>query len=346
MDQFLRNAWYVGAWAEELDEKPLGRTLLGEAIVFYRKADGGVAALQDRCPHRFVPLSLGKVKGDRIQCGYHGLCFDADGTCVDERFNDHIRSASQLKSYPVVERHSAIWIWMGDAEAQPELIPDFAFLDDKRFDVIRGRTPIQANYTLEIDNLMDLSHLDYLHLATIGNGSLSVGEYKAWQDGDEVHSDWWSPGCETPRQFLAYVDNAPVVDQWTDMRWNAPASVYLYNGVTRVGCPREEGYPVHQGHFATPETATSTHYFWSVARPDLGEPPQVREFVEAVTRRTFETEDTPMLEAQQRAMKSLDFWAERPVIFPEDSGAIRARRVLDKLIREEQRQNPVAEPAA
>jgi len=336
MTNFLRNAWYVAGWSNEVVNTPLGRTLLNEPVVFFRKSDGLIAALQDRCPHRFVPLSLGRVQGDRIACGYHGLCFESSGECIDDRFNDHIRNTARIRSYPVEERHSAIWIWMGDRPAEPDLIPDFAFLTDEKFETIRGLSAINANYLLEIDNLMDLSHLDYLHLATIGNGSLSIGEYKGWQDGETVHSDWWSPNCETPKQFLAYVNNEPIVDQWTNMRWNAPASVYLYNGVTKTGRPREEGYPVHQAHFATPETDVSTHYFWSVARLDLGEPKEITEMVEAITRQTFETEDAPMLEAQQRSMKSLDFWAERPVIFPEDNGAIRARRVLEKLIRREQ----------
>ena len=120
------------------------------------------------------------------------------------------------------------------------------------------------------------------------------------------------------------------------MRWTAPASVYLHNGVTPPGSPRAEGYEVHQAHFATPESATTTHYFWAIARPDRGEPPEVTEFVRAVSRQTFETEDKPTLEAQQRAMGGTDFWDQRPVIFPEDNGAIRARRVLEKLIRREQ----------
>ena len=169
----LRNAWYVAAWADELGDAPLGRALLDEKVVLFRQGDGAVAALADRCPHRFVPLSLGKVCDGQLTCGYHGLRF-----AVDERFNDHVRAASRRKSYPVVERHRAVWMWMGNEPARPDDIPDFAFLDDPGFEVISGVTAMAANYLLEIDNLMDLSHLDYLHLATIGNGSLSIGEYK------------------------------------------------------------------------------------------------------------------------------------------------------------------------
>lgn len=333
MTIFLRNGWYVAAWSNEIAEMPLARTLLNEKLVLFRGESGEVAALPDRCPHRFVPLSLGKVVGDTLRCGYHGLCFDSSGACVDERFNDHIRDAARLKPYPVVERHAAVWIWMGDMPADPSEIPDFAFLVDPKLDVIFGRTHVAANYQLEVDNLMDLSHLDHLHMGGLGNGSLSIGDYRPWQEGDVVHSDWWSPGCPTPPHFLDKVGNAPMVDQWTDMRWSAPASVYLYNGVTNVGMRKEDGFCIRQGHFATPETDRSTHYFWSVGAPVETVTHESRAHLEAFTRYAFEQEDRPMLEAQQRAMASNDFWAERPVIFPEDSGAIRARRVLEKLIR-------------
>ena len=80
---FMRNCWYVAAWDDEIGgETPLGRTLLGEPVVLFRAADGTAAALEDRCCHRHLPLSLGKVVGDNLQCGYHGLEFDTSGDCV------------------------------------------------------------------------------------------------------------------------------------------------------------------------------------------------------------------------------------------------------------------------
>ncbi len=340
MSGFLHNAWYVAAWSHEIGRAPLARTLLGKPVVFFRRSDGGVAALADRCPHRFVPLSRGKLEGDTLRCGYHGLCFEADGTCSDKRVNGQLKAAARLHVYPVEERHGAVWIWMGERRAEPNEIPDFAFQTDAAHHKMFGTTYMAANYTLEIDNLLDLSHLDHLHPGGPSNGHLTDGSYKAWQDHLTVHSDWWNPDCATPPFFMLYTEGEERVDQWAETRWDPPGSVYIRTGVTKRGQPREAGYEIQQGHFITPETETTTHYLWSLAFPNRGEPPEFVAAVEGAVRITFDDEDRPMLEAQQRAMRGTDFWAEQPVILAEDAGAIRARRVLEKLIRDEQGEKP------
>ena len=132
MTTYLRNVWYVAAWDHEVPaDRPLARTILGERLVFFRDADGRPQALFDRCPHRFAPLSMGKVVDGCIQCPYHGLQFGGDGACTR---NPHgsglIPKAAQVRSYPVVERWSVLWIWIGDAaQADPELIPNFRSMD-------------------------------------------------------------------------------------------------------------------------------------------------------------------------------------------------------------------------
>src|ERR1700761_672315 len=129
---YLRNAWYVAAWSDSLgDGQVLARTIMDEPIVLYRKADGGIAAVEDRCPHRFAPLSMGKVvDGDRIQCPYHGLEFDGSGACVkNPHGTKNIPPRARVKSYPVLEKHKAVWIWMGERPADPAKIPDFSVLD-------------------------------------------------------------------------------------------------------------------------------------------------------------------------------------------------------------------------
>jgi vanillate O-demethylase monooxygenase subunit len=336
MSGFLYNGWYVAAWSREIGAKPLARRLLGAPVVFFRRSDGKVAALHDRCPHRFVPLSRGKVEGDRLRCGYHGLCFESDGSCSDKRVGDQLKAAAKLRAYPIEERHGAVWIWMGEGHAEADEIPDFGFQTDGGRHLMFGVTYMAANYALEIDNLLDLSHLDHLHPGGPSNGHLTDGVYKAWQDSLTVHSDWWNPDCETPPFFMLNMAGEARGDQWADTRWDPPGSVYIATGVTKCGQPRDAGYEILQGHFITPETETTTHYFWSLAFPNRGEPPEFVAAVEGAVRATFDDEDRPMLEAQQRAMKGVDFWAERPIILAEDAGAIRARRVLEKLIRDEQ----------
>jgi phenylpropionate dioxygenase-like ring-hydroxylating dioxygenase large terminal subunit len=353
MGKFLENAWYVAAWSDEVKRTPLARILLDQPIVFYRKEDGAAVAMQDRCPHRFVPLSGGKIQGDEIMCPYHGLTFNEDGHCTHLRAQALSSEQFCLRSYPVLDRYGCIWIWMGEAAlADPGLIPHFGFFDAPTHVIAgRGLTHIKANYTLELDNLLDLSHLDFVHPTTLSNGEITGGEYKVYQKGDTVHSDWWVPNSPAPHQFAALMplhkdpqwdkaraDN--IVDFWLDMRWDAPGTFYLDVGVAPAGTNRSSPIDMVQAHFVTPETEATTHYFWVYTNTALG---QSREFMDgflAVAKKAFNEEDKPMLEVQQRAMAGTDFWAEEPMILAEDAGAIRARRVLDKLIRAENARQP------
>ena len=167
---WLRNAWYQAGWGEELIVgEPLARTILNEPILIWRAGGGEIAALLDRCPHRFAPLSAGRIERDRVTCGYHGLSFGSNGARVH---NPHgaVTSAMRVRAFPVEERHSAIWIWMGDADkADPAGIPDLSFIDETPESArLRIYLPTRANYQLIVDNIMDLSHADYLHPTTLG----------------------------------------------------------------------------------------------------------------------------------------------------------------------------------
>ncbi|HTV38100.1 MAG TPA: Rieske 2Fe-2S domain-containing protein, partial [Xanthobacteraceae bacterium] len=188
---YLRNAWYVAAWSDDIGEDALvHRTIMDEPIVLFRQADGAVAAIEDRCPHRFAPLSMGKiVGGDRIQCPYHGLEFDRTGACVRNPHGaKNIPSRARVKSYPVTEKHKAVWIWMGAAPADASKIPDFGVLDNvpEIHTTKRDSITIHANYQLVIDNLLDLSHTSYLHEGILGNADTVESEITVEQDGDDV----------------------------------------------------------------------------------------------------------------------------------------------------------------
>jgi len=155
---FLQNAWYVAAWSSELGDDPIGRYFLDQPVVMYRDSARRPVALTDRCPHRFAPLHLGRVQGDRIACGYHGLVFSSDGRCVHTPHGDNtIPAKADLRSYPVVERDGVIWIWMGNpASADPSQIIDTHFMVDPGFAPVAGYLHVKANYQLIIDNLLDL----------------------------------------------------------------------------------------------------------------------------------------------------------------------------------------------
>ena len=178
---YLRNAWYVAAWADDLkDGQLLPRIFMHEPVVLYRKPDGSVAALEDRCPHRFAPLSMGKViRDDVVQCPYHGLEFNSTGACVhNPHGTKHIPSRARVRSYPTIEKHKAIWIWMGDKPADPSKVPDFSVLDNvpEMHATKRDSITINANYELIVDNLLDLSHTSYLHEGILGNADTVESE--------------------------------------------------------------------------------------------------------------------------------------------------------------------------
>ncbi len=179
------NAWYHAAWNSEVEAgaKPLARTLLNEDVVIYRDAQGAAHVLEDRCCHRATPLRLGEVVENGIQCGYHGLIFDGDGKCVHVPGSDVIPSKARVRSYPVVEKNEIIWAWMGDpALADESRVLDFPWNDDhENWPHIHELLEIECNYSLLIDNLMDLTHIPFIHRNTIGGGDQS-GQVNATMD--------------------------------------------------------------------------------------------------------------------------------------------------------------------
>jgi vanillate O-demethylase monooxygenase subunit len=169
---YVRNAWYVASWSQDLEaEKPFPITILGERIVLWRTAGGALNALADRCVHRLAPLSLGRCEGERLRCMYHGLLFGADGKVVEIPGQDLIPADARVKRYEVVDRHSWIWVWMGDADAaDPALIPPAVGFDNLDYILGHGQLDYAAEARLINDNLLDFSHLSYVHANSFGVG--------------------------------------------------------------------------------------------------------------------------------------------------------------------------------
>lgn len=327
---FLLDCWYVAGWDEELSTSPLGRTICGKKLVFRRAADGTISALSGICPHRFASLELGKiVEGDRLQCPYHGLEFDMSGQCVA---NPHggIPPVMRLTSYPVIERYSVIWIWMGNPDlANPNLIPDFSCLIDPHFRTIRGMLHIRAHYELVTDNLMDLSHVGYIHEGGLGSDAIKRGRHEVWQRGTTLYSNRWCPDGLAPPVWDALFGNyGQNVDHWLNMRWDAPATMLLDVGVTPAGAHRSEGISFRGGQLITPETATTTHYFWSGSRDFSLDNDELDGGLKASVEHAFVGEDKPMIEDIQKNMGNRTFQQMHPLILPFDEGAVRARRLL------------------
>jgi phenylpropionate dioxygenase-like ring-hydroxylating dioxygenase large terminal subunit len=344
--QYLRNAWYVAGWADELrDGQLLNRTFLDEPVLLFRDRGGTAHALADRCPHRLAPLHLGRHCGDTVQCGYHGLQFDAHGACVH---NPHppgnLPKAARVRRYPLAERHNFLWIWMGqESTADDTLIPDFSFQDPDRYYVGKRYLKPNVNYLLEIDNIMDLSHIEFLHPTTLGSPEVSRGRFEAETVDDCVWSRR-STHNEIMPEFLYRARGIPSgtrCDRWIDVRWQAPANMALFAGAVPTGEPRDPRQGVVQAHVFTPETAVSSHYWFGIALPkSLGEhAAQIAEEQIDGLKYPFEHEDLPMLEGQQANYSASDPAAEGEVLLSVDAGGALARRRLLKMIAQE---NPLS----
>lgn len=343
---FLKNAWYVAAWANEVAGNLLERTILETPVCIYRKQDGTAVAIDNRCPHRFAPLSMGKRVGDDIECPYHGLRFNAEGQCVHNPHGDKIPKKACVKSYTTIERDNLIWIWMGEPElADPDTIPDYSCHTDSRFATVCGVIEMQANYQLIVDNLMDLTHVEYIHEGILGSEAISRGLHEVIQQGTTVYSNRWCPdGLAPPAWGMMFNNYEKPVDHWLYMRWDAPCHLLLDVGITPVGRPRDEGIWVYGTDILTPKDAKTTYYFWGVTRSyEIENDAAGEAWVQAIDM-AFDGQDRPMIEAQQRMMGDKTFDELDPVLLISDSGSMRVRRILTDLI-EKQTNGAPPEPA-
>lgn len=324
---FLRNAWYMIAWRNEIDAKPLVRTALEIPILLFRTPGGEPIAMHDRCPHRFAPLSSGKVADGIVSCGYHGLQFNTAGYCVRNPFSKAVPRAARVRTFPVVEQDEIVWIWLGDAPpTDSSTIAPIAHHTDPQMRCVRGRTTARADYRLLTDNLMDLSHTALLHPAF--GGEHYVPKYSSWEEEDgSIVSNYV---IESMPNFLG-TDAIPAefVQHEDQIRWIA-ASVHILSSRTS-GAGKIMHLP--SAHILTPETLTTTHYFWSSA-VDRDSPMTDADHLALLTQ-AFDYEDKPMVEAVQQRMNGADFWNLNPVLLPNDVGSVRVRRKLAALIQAE-----------
>lgn len=337
---YLLNCWYMAAWADELDATAgrgiVSRTVCELPLVLFR--DGArVAALLDTCPHRFAPLSRGQLVEGSIQCGYHGLAFGRDGRCTH---NPHgpITSSIRVRAFPVIEKYHAIWVWLGVPEnADSALLPRLAFLDVEAQALATGYVHGAADYLLYVDNLMDLSHVNYLHSSTVGSDWIVKSTRETTEDEDSVTISWTSRG-QSPAPFevrLGLFGADARLDRRTEVQWFAPATLRLTQAATTEGSA-----PVtrNTAHVITPESGKTSHYFYVATRdPSLGDF-DARLALERS--RIITTEDNPMLEAIQARMGTADLFSLGPVSFRIDEGSVLARRRLAARIEREQPSMP------
>lgn len=335
-DTFLHDAWYVAGWSTDL--KPgerIGRTFLNQPIVLFRTASGEAGALEDRCCHRAMQLSHGHVDGEILRCTYHGLEFGTDGVCSRIPAQDKIPKTACVRSFPLVEQDAMLWIWMGDAEkADTAIIPRHQYHADPKWAWRGAHYPVNGNWELLIDNLMDLSHLPYIHPNTIGgNPELhfkTKTETTKLENGVRVERRM--PASVPPPTYVDAKGFEGLVDRWQEIEFH-PVMIRIHTGACDVGTGayegrREHGFSMLGFHGITPETERTTHYFWSMATNilDGGIPDVVFE----QTARTFK-EDQEVLELQQVRMEADP---DRPLLdIASDVGGRQARQLIRRLVK-------------
>jgi vanillate monooxygenase len=329
---FLRNCWYVAAESAEIGRAPKGRVILGEPVVLYRKADGTAVALEDRCLHRRAPLHRGRLVGDALQCGYHGFTFDAAGTCIAvPGYERPPAGIGGVRSYPLVERHRYLWIWMGARDrADPALVPDFHHNDDPAWAAPGAYLPVGANYLLLVENLIDLSHVAFVHAGTIGSDDTSA---TLTHDRGERHVRVVRAARNIPTPpHLRRLGLGERADMTKAIVFTPPAHITI-----RITWAERDRAPPRTLHVMvlnaiTPETERSSHYFWAAARDFDVADADVTAFYRREVVKAFD-EDKDMLEAQQASIACDP--AAPTVNVRGDWGGVEACRMVERLIAAE-----------
>jgi len=335
---FLKNSWYVAAWPRELDDgRVLSRRILDRPVLLYRTQAGDPVAMLDRCPHRLVPLSSGERIGDEIRCGYHGMRFAADGRCVHIPGQDRIPSNAVASTYPVIQRQGMVWIWMGEpALADVELVPDIPWPALPHWTASSGYTHVAADYRLITDNLLDLSHENYIHQGTIGNvEEETIADYplRVSVDGLRVFAHRDMQDIVPPPFFRLMTGSDARIDRWQTAIWTAPSINMTDVGARPTHETREHTLVSRVLHLLTPETEKSTHYFWSHNRNFRQDDEELTTRIVEAHRRTFD-EDKAMLELQQRELDDSGLSVPQMALRVDDA-PLRARRILTSLVRQQ-----------
>jgi phenylpropionate dioxygenase-like ring-hydroxylating dioxygenase large terminal subunit len=342
---YLRNAWYLGAWDYEVTRDMLARSILEESVLFFRSEDGSAVALSNSCPHRMAPLNKGQLRGDSVECPYHGLVFNRDGKCI---LNPHpggkgpVPNWLRLRKYPVVERDGAVWLWAGVGEADTSLIPDYHWIADTRnFRTTRGVLEIACNYQSVADNVLDLTHLSFVHPGGLGPNLSSASDEHLEHvvDGTAVWCKRAAQGVKASIDFQMLNPRIrdAAVDKKHDVRWLAPSHSLISVHYVKAGTQSTDATGADIGHMATPISPTRTRLFWSISRNFLLDSTEVDQMVEKFARIAIDGQDAVIMEEQQRMMGTAsDIDLLKPVAMPNDISVNRARRMLRKLIENEQ----------
>lgn len=340
---FVKNAWYCAGWDHEVTQAKnslVHRKIAGEDLVLYRKLNGTVVAMEDRCPHRQAPLSLGRKEGDALRCMYHGMRFEADGCCSEIPGQRLIPERACVRVLPVVEKDNWIWVWMGDREkADPALIPFSVGPSDPNWNVLTSKMHVKTNYRNEIANLADLSHITWVHENTVGGTraySEATPRFELQARG--LNTYYWVRSVPPAAAAKHLFPEGELFDICFDIRHTIPCTWVMNYRMFTAGTATEgesNGQLVLDTwtcQTVTPRDAESVDYYyaWGASRetnfPGLST--MLRDSLDVAFR-----EDAVFLEAQQQRMKDKpDF---RMVDIANDAGPGKMLWLLDKLLKEE-----------
>ena len=346
MTSWVTNAWYVAGWDYEVDHTPLARTICGVTMMFYRKLDRTVVGMRDACPHRLLPLSIGIREGDSIRCKYHGLKLGPDGVAQEMPLKSQAPNMGVcVETYAMAEKHRFVWVWAGEQTlADPSLIPDLWPCSAAGWAFDGGTYAIECDYRLLIDNLMDLTHETHVHSGSIGQPELMEAPIETRVDGEKVFVTRWMPGVDAPPFWRGALKQDGPVDRWQICQFILPSAVIIDVGVAPVGAgatiaAHDQGVRGFVVDVMTPATATSTNYFWGMARnfdiADAGFTARFRQQQAGVF-----AEDVEILEAQQRSIVANPNF--KLSAYNIDEGGVRARQLIARAMR---RSEPDAVPA-
>lgn len=307
---FVYNEWYVAAFGSEVSRELLPRILLDKRVVLFRTEGGEAVALSDRCAHRAYPLSLGTLEGDTLVCGYHGFRFNTEGDCIEVPSAAKCPKGIGVARYPVLERGPLVWIWLGDPDlADESRLPEQEWLSAPDWEKSSGYFHLNSNYVSMHENLLDLTHLSYLHAATFGTPDYARAAFKS-EVGDGhfvLHRDvvpttlpplWAKPtgldGCATAARIVKSEFKSPAFHQ---------VSVRFYDSAL----PESERKvsQIRTAHILTPQTNSSCHYFIVHGRDFGQEDERITQFMHENLFKAF-NEDVEGMAALEEVWRTTD----------------------------------------
>jgi len=334
---WIRNAWYVAAWTHEIEPGRIhARTIIDQPLVLYRTADG-IVALEDRCPHRFAPLSMGRLEGDALRCMYHGLKFAPDGKCIEIPGQKLIPQSACVRGFPLEVVGSWIWVWLGEADrADRAAIPATVALDDPAYRLQAGQLDYDAHYLLIDDNLLDLSHLSFTHEKTLGMDMPQWADLRPRMSPIDrgLRFERWHTG-HRPRGFMKKLGET--LDVWTTYDFLFPGIFLQRTAFFPAGTAEASGRtpPERTPLFhrvdeqaVTPVGQRASRYFYAVGTRAADIDAGKLERLYAVTTAAFH-EDKRIIEAQQKLIDLEPGRAMLPTSL--DAGPTQFRKLVETM---------------